>query len=504
MGRNGRAGDERTVAALDLGSNSFHMVVARRDGGRLHVVDKLRERVALAAGLDASGRLTDAAAERALACLERFGQRLHDMPSQAVRAVGTNTLRQIRGESSFLARAEKALGHPIEVIGGKEEARLIYLGVAHDVAHDAERGRRLVVDIGGGSTELVVGDRLLVRTCDSLYMGCVSYGQRFFGDGRISRNRMARARIAARREIEPIRRRYASLGWEHAIGASGTILAVEKVVVAAGWCPSGVSAKALRKLRKTIQATPSASALELPGLTEDRRDVIAPGVAILCAIFDSLGIDALDTSQHALREGLLYDLFGREDDADLRDETVRAFQRRYHVDRRQAARVESVALRLLARAAPAWRLDAPAHAQLLAWAARLHEIGLSVARSGYHKHGAYLVANSDMPGFSQEEQRALAALVRTHRRRFEPGLFAEVPEATQHDVRRLAVLLRIARRLCRSRSPRPTEPTRIVVEGDSVDLAFPDGWLDAHPLSRADLDEEAELLRGAGFTLRFA
>lgn len=506
MTTQGDAGEGRTVAAVDLGSNSFHMVVARWAGGRLHVVDKLRERVALAEGLDAKRRLSGEAQERAIACLERFGQRLAEMPADSVRAVGTNTIRSMRKGREFLTRAQEALGHDIDVIPGREEARLIYQGVAHDILHGVGEieGRRLVVDIGGGSTECVLGERLDVLECDSLFMGCVSFTQRFFRGGKLSRGRMDRARIAARRELEPIRRRYRTIGWDHAIGASGTIRAVERILVALGWTQRHIRADDLRRLRKQIQSSGKIESLDLPGLSEERRLVIAGGVAVLSGVFDSFGIEEMETSDNALREGLLYDLLGRIHHEDLRDHTVRRFQERTHVDRDQATRVERVALHLLDVVGESWELADPLDRKLLAWAAQIHEGGLAIARSGYHKHGAYVVGHSDMPGFSREDQAALATIVRTHRRKLSPELFDAVAPAHRRRVLRLTVLLRLARRLCRGRGSRPPVPESVRADGDEIELTFPAGWLDHHPLTRADLDEERELLAAAGVVLRVA
>ena len=491
------------MAAVDLGSNSFHMVVARWVAGRLHIVDRLRDHVALAAGLDEESRLSAGAQTRALGCLERFGQRLAEMPADAVRAVGTNTIRSMRGGDAFLAGAQQALGRPIDVISGREEARLIYLGVAHDVRHGvgALHGRRLVVDIGGGSTECVLGDSLDVTECDSLFMGCVSYTKRFFGDGKVSRGRMDRARIAARRELEPIHRHYKTIGWDHAIGASGTIRAVERILVASGWTQRHITAKGLRRLRKQLTTLGRIESFDLPELSAERRDVIAGGVAVLSAVFDSLDIEEMETSDNALREGLLYDLLGRMGHEDVRDETVRRVQERTHVDRDQAARVERVALHLLDLVAETWKLHDPLDRKLLAWAARIHEGGLAIGRSGYHKHGAYVVTHSDLPGFAREDQAVLATLIRTHRRKIHADLFEPVSASRRKRVLRLAVLLRIARRLCRSRGARPPIPESVVASGETIELHFPTAWLDDHPMTRVDLDEEQALLSAAGIRL---
>ncbi len=494
------------------------MVVARWAGGRLHVVDKIRERVALAAGLDDGRRLTPEAEERALACLQRFGERLRHMDAASVRVVGTNTLRKMRGGRRFLERASEALGHQIDIIPGREEARLVYLGVAHDVAHAAAEvllhdddegvsgaadagdpaGRRLVVDIGGGSTECVVGDGFEILESDSLFMGCVSYSQRFFADGKLSRKRMERARMAARRELEPIRRLFAESGWVQAVGSSGTILAVEQILVQNEWSERHITAKGLRKLRKYMQSVGRVEELDLPGLTDERRSVIAGGVAVLCGVFHSLRIDVMETSACALREGVLYDLLGRTEHRDLRDDTVRRFQERTQLDPEQAARVEHVALALLDFVAEDWKLDGALDRRMLAWAARLHECGLALARSGYHKHGAYLVQHSDMPGFSREDQATLATIVRAHRRKIGTDLFEPLAQPQQKRALRLAVLLRIARRLCRSRADESPLPASAHASGATIRVTFSDGWLDENPLTRTDLEEEALLLAAAG------
>jgi len=518
------ANEGRTVAAADLGSNSFHMVVARWAGGRLHIVDKLRERVALAEGLDDRRRLTPDAEQRALACLQRFGERLQHMDASSVRAVGTNTLRRMKRSRQFLESGSKALGHEIDIISGREEARLVYLGVAHDVAHTAAvlplrdsaegvsgssiagdpAGRRLVVDIGGGSTECVVGDGFEILESDSLFMGCVSSSQRFFAEGKLSRKAMDRARMAARRELEPIRARTTESGWVQAIGSSGTILAIERILLECGWSERHVTAKGLRKLRKHIQAAGRVEHLDLEGLSDERRPVIAGGVAVLCGVFDSLRIDVMETSQCALREGVLHELLGRTEHRDLRDETVRRFQVRTEVDCEQAARVEHVALALLDRVADDWGLDDALDARLLAWAARLHESGLALSRSGYHRHGAYLVEHSDMPGFSREDQATLASLVRTHRRKISLALFDQLSRPRQKRALRLAVLLRIARRLCRSRGTESPLPESVHASGSSIRMKFTDGWLEENPLTHMDLDEEARLLSAAGIDLAVA
>ena len=485
---------------MDLGSNSFHMVVARVEDGHVHVVDRLKERVGLAAGLDDDVNLTREAQRRALACLARFGQRLRDMPARNVRAVGTNALRRARNVREFLARAQPVLGHRIEVIPGREEARLIYLGVAH--ARQDDPGRRLVVDIGGGSTECIIGRRFEPIVTDSLDMGCVVWSLRHFPGGRVTRKSMERATLAARLELRPIRRRYRRLGWSVCLGSSGTILAVEQILRQSGWSDQGVTRKGLRRLRDAMADAGRSDRLDLPGLDPERAAVLPGGVAILSAIVDGLRIDRLVPSSGALREGVVYDLLGRFGHEDVRDRSIRRFARRHGADAAQAARVGATAAKALQGVASAWDLAADEPRKLLAWAAQVHESGLSVAYSGHHRHGAYLVANSDLPGFARDDQMTLAALVMGHRRKLQPELFDALPGGTSLRALRLCVILRLAVVLHRSRSDRRGASLKWRARDETLDLRFPGGWLDRHPLTRADLDEERALLADAGIRLR--
>jgi exopolyphosphatase/guanosine-5'-triphosphate,3'-diphosphate pyrophosphatase len=489
------------IAAVDLGSNSFHMIVAHAERGQLRLVDRLRERVALASGIDARKQLTAAACARALACLERFGQRLRQLPRGSVRAVGTNTLRQARNARGFLIKAQRALGHPIEIISGREEARLIYLGVARSVEQDG--GRRLVVDIGGGSTECAIGERFEVLEADSLYMGCVSFSERFFPGGKLTEQRFERAFTAAALELEPIERRYRAQSWQRCLGSSGTILAIGEILRQAGWAAAGtITGKGLRKLERALLEAGRVDAVALPGLTDDRAAVLPGGLAILRAVFEALGIERMAQSTGALREGLLYDLRGRIRRDDVRDQTVRRFAERYRVDGEQAARVERAALLCLDQVARPWQLDGGGPRQLLVWAARLHEVGLSIAYSGYHKHGSYLIANADMPGFSREDQHALASLILNHRRKLRRALLRDLSGPRRRELIQLAVLLRLAVHLCRSRTDQPLPAFRLRPRGEAgLGLRVPRGWLRAHKLIRTDLALEAEALATAEFTL---
>jgi exopolyphosphatase/guanosine-5'-triphosphate,3'-diphosphate pyrophosphatase len=488
------------IAAVDLGSNSFHMVVARYSHGQLIILDRLREMVRLGAGLDEQGRLTREAVEAALACLERFGQRLHDMKAESVRVVGTNTLRRARRKGAFLDRARAALGHPIEIISGIEEARLIYLGVAHTMP--SEPGRRLVVDIGGGSTEVIIGEAKHAKKLESLYMGCVSMSSRYFNDGGITDKRIKRARIAARLELEPVQANFRNYGWDQAVGSSGTIRSVGDVIRARNNGDSAITPAALDSLIDHAVRAGDVSKLRLPGLSEERLPVFAGGLSILREVFDAFDIKSMRVADGALREGLLYDMVGRFTDEDARVRSVRAMQGRYHVDAAQAERVEASALDFLRQTTGEWQLDEPFAELLLSWAARLHEIGLDVSHSHYHKHGAYLLEHADMPGFPQEEQRMLAAVVGAHRRKVQVQSLRDLTPPWHIKAESLIVLLRLAVLLHRGRSATALPKLELQAKARSLEIVFPKGWLDAHPLTATDLENEIEYLKAGNFRLR--
>ncbi len=490
------------LAAVDLGSNSFHMVVARYSHGPLIILDRLREMVRLAAGLDDHGRLNRDSVARSLACLERFGQRLRDMRAERVRVVGTNTLRKARRKGAFLDRAREALGHPIEIISGAEEARLIYLGVAHTTPSDA--GRRLVVDIGGGSTELIIGEGLATRRLESLYMGCVSLTVEHFSDGTVSDKRMKRARTAAQLELEPVAARFRKYGWDAAFGSSGTMRAVAEIIVSRGASSGVIDRPGIKWIIDECLRAGDVSRLRLPGLDAERAEILPAGLAILVETFDMLDIETMRVADGALREGLLYDLLGRLTDEDARVRSVRAMEARYHIDAAQADRVEATAVAFLQQVREAWGLQEPLAELILRWAARLHEIGLDISHSHYHRHGAYLLQHADMPGFPREEQRLLAALVGGHRRKLDLSQTEELMPPWHLKAEFLIVLLRLAVLLHRGRGPRSLPEITLQVKGTSVEIAFPRGWLAEQPLTEADLDQEIRYLQAAGFRLRIA
>lgn len=486
------------VASVDLGSNSFHMIVCRIQNNELVVVDRLREMVRLAAGIDEHKNLSEEAQQRALDCLARMGQRLRDLPRHCVRIVGTNTLRSAANAQEFIEKAEACLGHPIDIISGVEEARLIYLGVAHSLAANEER--RLVMDIGGGSTELIIGEKFTPVYLQSLYMGCVSMSRRFFKDGAISQNAINKAETAAELELEPFVTRFRKLNWQEAIGASGTIRAVDKIVRAEGWSDEGITFKSLKQLISAMGAVKHISELKFSALDPERAPVFPGGVMILYATFKLLEIKKMRVSDGALREGLIHDLLGRIHDEDVRGKSVEALADRYHVDKEQSARVQQTARHLFTQLAEAWQLDGE-HLQYLEWACQLYEIGLDIAHSNFHKHGAYVIENADMAGFSRQEQKVLATLVITHRRKLSAKIFKTLAKNWQKPTPYLVVILRLATLLNRSRTT-VTEDIHLSVNKDTLQLNIDPAWLQDHSLTRADLEVEASHLAAAGFTLQ--
>jgi exopolyphosphatase / guanosine-5'-triphosphate,3'-diphosphate pyrophosphatase len=483
-----------TLAAVDLGSNSFHCQIARIVDDQLYPLDSLREPVRLGAGLSAEKLLSQEAQERALACLCRFGERLRGFDPHTVRAVGTNTLRVAKNARAFLKRARVALGFPIEVVAGREEARLIYLGVAHELPLSTQR--RLVIDIGGGSTELIIGSGYKPQKLASLYMGCVSHSLRYFPDGRVTRSGFKQAEIAARAELQPVASAFSSRHWQRALGASGTIRSIAEVLEKSGMSDGPVTLQGLDALRATLLRAGHLDRLSLAGLRADRRPVLPGGLAILRAVVTELGIGALVPATGAMRQGVLFDLLGRVHRQDMRDVTVAQFMQRYHVDAVQARRVSALAHKLR-RTMDAREEDGERVLSQLRRAAKLHEIGISVAYAGYHRHGAYILENADMPGFSRDEQTALALLVGSHRRSLK-----KVAERLEGSVDWESVLaLRLAALVYRGRTELELPSISARSQGRKFRVSLGAEWLARNPLTMMALQEEAREWERIGFDL---
>jgi exopolyphosphatase/guanosine-5'-triphosphate,3'-diphosphate pyrophosphatase len=487
------------IAAVDLGSNSFRLEIGRVVNEQIYSLDSLKETVRLASGLSRQKLLGDEAQQRGLETLGRFAERLRGFTPEMVRAVATNTLRVAKNASQFIRQAEAVLGFPIEVIGGREEARLIYIGVAHAIPPG--RGKRLVIDIGGGSTEFAIGRKIEPLLMESLFMGCVSHTLRFFPDGKVDKKRFVKAEIAAAREIEAIARKYREFGWNEAVASSGTAKAVADILETNSLNPkgvSGISSAGLDKLKAQLLCAGSVGAMKLDGLRSDREPVFAGGLAILSAVFSVLGLTRVSYADGALRLGVLYDLLGRRHQVDIRDSTARQFMRRYQVDGRQAERVGQAALWLLGRLVD---LSLPCHEneqRVLRWAADLHEIGLSIAHTGFHKHGAYILGSADMPGFSRKDQERLSLLVLGQRGKLEklPLIASDDPLWRQIFCLRLAVLL------YRPRDDQALPPMRAQQSSTGFQIELPAQWLQKNPLTAGALADESAAWRQVGWELR--
>ena len=490
-----------TLAAVDLGSNSFHLQIARVVDGQLYPLDSLKETIRLGAGVTAEKTIDAKTAERALAALRLFAERLGGLPKDAVRVVGTNALRVAKNANEFVARAEAALGHPIEIIAGREEARLIYLGVSHYLPPFGQN--RLVIDIGGGSTEFIIGHRLRPKLLDSLYMGCVSYSSQFFADGIIDKRRFKDAQLAARKEIEQIRVAFLKEGWKQAIGSSGTARALANIIAENFPGTHNITRVGLQWLRDRALRAGNFSSLDIPGLKADRIPVLAGGLAIMLTIFEELDIDEMMVADTALRDGVLHDLLGRTRHFDVRAATIEQFVKRYQVDRAQAERVERMAMHLFAQQETGSdaerRFDAE---QRLMWGCRLHETGIAIAQAAFHKHSAYIIANADMPGFSKREQQTLAALVLAQR-----GKLANVVPEFARGASFMAKVMCLRLSVLLSRSRRHLDPKFFSLDATTAThfvFRINNAWLSEHDLTDYELQQESAEWKSAGVVLEIA
>jgi exopolyphosphatase/guanosine-5'-triphosphate,3'-diphosphate pyrophosphatase len=492
--------EPEVLAAVDLGSNSFHMVVARLSHGQLTVIDRLREMVQLASGLDEENRLNSESQIRALDCLSRFGERIRDMHANRVRVVGTNTLRRARGAAFFFYEAGERLGHPVELISGIEEARLIYSGSSHNLP--PVEGSQIVLDIGGGSTEIIRGEGLVPKKLESLCLGCVSLSEEYFPNGRLTGKRFQRARIAAQLEFEPQTARFRGEQPSRYVGTSGTIKAVHRALESRGDVEKGITLSGVESLIDEMIDVGRTELLTFEDLSPQRRAVLPGGVVILAEAMRALRMDQLLVSEGSLREGILHDMVGRMTEEDARVRTVLSMEGRFNVDHDQASRVENTALYLLGQVRKSWFLDHEEDRQLLIWAARLHEVGLDIAHSRYQQHSAYLLEHADMPGFTNTEQQILACIVAGHRRAFDGERYGRLPGEWASRALRLTVILRFAVLFHRSRSDALLPDIILRTKGQKkISLSILPEWLDANSLTLAGLERERKYLREVGLQL---
>jgi len=488
-------------AAIDLGSNSFHMIIAREAHGQTQIIDKHKEMVRLRSGLDKEGNLTKKAFTEGIACLERFGQRIKGIPTVNVRAVGTNTLRNAKNSREFLTKAKEVLGHSIQIIAGQEEARLIYLGVSNGLPSSDEQ--RLVMDIGGGSTEYIIGKQFENSHLTSTEMGCVSITQAFFPKDKITEENFNAATARCRQILRPHRRTLRKKGWDIAFGASGSIKSIGYILEVNSWTESGITLEGMIELSRALIKAGSAKDIKLAGLKDERRPVLIGGLAILMATFVELNIEHMKVSQNALREGLIFDTLGRLNAEDVRETSVNAMQQWMKVDTEQADMVARTAKSLFKQSHNIWKLHSDGYdlKRLLKWACRLHEVGVSISFKKSRHHSAYLVANADMPGFNQQEKQILSALMLNQRGKYSDRCHDEIDESVKPFMPYLTVLLRLAVRIHRGRDLEQVDPILRILEDNTLFLEFDENWLNEHPLTRADLESEAKLLDKFGFKL---
>lgn len=486
------------LAAIDLGSNSFRLSIGRvvqLDGvAQIYPIDRLKEHVRLAAGLGPDNVLDEDAVERAIETLKRFAERIEGFHPNRVRAVATNTLRIASNATELMPRLEAALGFPIEIISGQEEARLIFTGISHELPPSS--CRRLMIDIGGGSTEVIIGREFSPLHLSSLHMGCVSYTRRYFPDGRITEERMSKATMAARREMETIARAYKRTGWDEAYGSSGTAKGLIAVLSETGMSPKGITLEGLEKLKAKLVRDGKVDMDTLPGLKPDRAVVLAGGLAIMLGAFQELKVDVMRAGDGALRVGVLYDLLGRDSNHDKRDETVKQFMRRYHIDIHQAQRVERIAMALFDQLGLPEDSEKEELARIVRWVAKLHEVGISISHANYDKHTAYVLGNADMPGFSTQDQALLSAFALGHQGK----LPKHMPENTRGHWLAL-FCLRLAVLLCRRRESYPELPVSLKVENKCLLIQASAEWLESRPLTAYSLEGERKEWKKAGFNV---
>ncbi|CDH27005.1 exopolyphosphatase [Xenorhabdus bovienii str. Jollieti] len=477
------------IATIDLGSNSFHMVIARIVNGALQVIGRLKKRVHLADGLNSKNELSEEAINRGLACLSLFAERLQGFSPNNVCLVGTHSLREATNAQEFLKRAKEVIPYPIEIISGHEEARLIFMGVEHT---QPEKGRKLVIDIGGGSTELVIGEDFEPLLIESRRIGCVSFSRQFFPDNIINEQNFRRARLQAAQKLENLVWQFRMKGWDFALGASGTIKAVQELLVGLGEKDGLITPERLNMLVKRVLKYKNFKSLDLPGLSEDRKQTFVSGLAILCGVFDVLHIQELRLSDGALREGVLYEMEDRFRHQDIRQRTAKSLADHYNIDREQAERVWSTAKTLYDQ----WVTQNPKRLQpqlesILLWAAMLHEVGLSINLSGLQRHSAYILQHTDLPGFNQEQQSLLATLVRYHRKAIKVHehprfyLFKKKQYLPMLQILRLATLLNNQRQ-----STTTPESLRLDTSHGHWTLYLPQNYLIKNALMQLDLEKE--------------
>lgn len=484
-------------AAVDLGSNSFHMVVVHVVNGSVQIIGKVKQKVRLAAGLDDTMTLDDVSMERGWQCLHTFSERLQDIPPSNIKVVATATLRLATNAHVFIQRAEEILQHKLDVISGEEEARQIYLGVAYT---SANQGNTLVIDIGGASTEIIIGNDMQPIHLKSLDMGCVTFMERYFPGGTITQQNFAQAKQAARGMLDEVAEAFLCFDWHNCLGASGTPQAITEILVAQG-ISDAIRLDYLRDLEAQCIACGNVNALDITGLEANRKPIFPSGLAILISLFERLHIRHMNISGGALREGLIYGMLDNLQENDRRKQTLNQTVSRYHIDKPHAEAVRGLAISLchqLCAQQNICHLDTEA---VLGAAAMLHEIGLHIEYKKYHDHGAYILSHIDLPGFTRLQRTAIRDLIGLHRLTIEPGCFDNYHDDVKPMLEGLLRILRIAVVLCLRRQNKHIPEVKLAVEGSKWTLTFPAGWLKAHPLINAEMANEVWLQHRAGWEL---
>lgn len=482
-------------AAIDLGSNSFHMLIVRHINGSVQTMAKIKRKVRLAAGLNDNNQLSHEAMQRGWDCLSLFAERLQDIPASNIRIVGTATLRTATNVDLFLAKANSILGHQINVISGEEEAATIYKGVAHT---SGGLGRRLVVDIGGASTELIIGEGFEAKALTSLKMGCVTWLERHFKDRQLNVTNFNQAIEAAKQTLEPILEQYSQLGWNVCVGASGTVQALQEIMLAQGMDEVITHAK-LKRLQKQAMLADHLEELEIEGLTLERALVFPSGLSILIAIFELLNIESMTLAGGALREGLVYEMVDELRQNDIRARTINSVQARYQIDTEYAQQVSKLTLSLLQQCGGEDWVAEPQAAMLLSTAAQLHEIGLAIDFKKGGEHSAYLLQNLDLPGYTRAQKHFLAEVVRRYREQLYS--LPEQHALSANSGKRVLRLLRLAVLLSHRRNSQ-LEPTfTLHAQDDQLTLTLQASWLKANPLTAAELEIEANRQTDIGWPL---
>lgn len=477
---------EQLYAAVDLGSNSFHMVIVRVVAGSMYIIGKVKQKVRLAAGLDENMLLDQLSLERGWKCLETFAERLQDIPLSNIKIVGTATLRLATNADLFIKKAELILNHKLNVINGEEEARQIYLGVAYT---SANQGNSLVIDIGGASTEVIVGNDMTPIHLVSMNMGCVTFKERFFSDGNISKENFELAIQEAKSLLEPIKNDFINFNWQQCLGASGTPQAITEILVTQGISDS-IRSDYLHNLKQQCIDCTTIDSLQINGLTESRRAIFPSGLAILIALFEQLNIQEMEISGGALREGLIYGMLDNMQQNDRRLQTLNQCIERFHIDPDHANRVKSIVLSLFKQVQSQMSLGKVDCEAMLMASAMLHETGLHIEYKLHHEHGGYILNHLPMVGYTQQQRAGIKILVESHRQEIKLSLFDSFhPEVRQA----LLVLVRVLRLSCLlsiRRKDNMLPDFTLIATDEKWTLTFPEGWLKSHPLIDAELANE--------------